>query len=137
MADNMSPTQRSRTMSCIRSSGNATTELRLLETLKKYGLKGWRRHQQLPGKPDFVFRDKRVAVFVDGCFWHGCRKCYRQPKSNVEYWSKKVARNKQRDKQVSKQLRERGWFVMRIKEHTLRRDPGYVARRIRTAIEDS
>jgi DNA mismatch endonuclease, patch repair protein len=60
-------------MAAVRSRGNKDTELKLIAILRGYHIKGWRRHQPLPGKPDFLFRRYRLAVFVDGCFWHGCR----------------------------------------------------------------
>jgi len=75
---------------------------------------------KLLGSPDFVFPIKRVAVFVDGCFWHGCPKCYRRPKSSRKYWDAKAARNKARDKAVSAALRKGGWRVLRVWEHELK-----------------
>jgi DNA mismatch endonuclease (patch repair protein) len=69
-------------MSKICGSGNRGTELRLIEIFKARGITGWRRKYKLPGKPDFVFPKARVAVFVDGCFWHGCPKHCRMPRSN-------------------------------------------------------
>ena len=73
------------------------------------------------GKPDFVFARKRVVVFVDGCFWHGCPKCYRRPSSRCSYWDAKVAANKARDRRVTRTLRRMGWRVVRIWEHELAR----------------
>ncbi len=115
-------------MSKIRSQGNRETELRLLKIFREAGIKGWRRHQKLEGRPDFVFRADKVAVFVDGCFWHGCPRCYRAPSSNEEYWSQKRKRNKKRDKIVGKILRERGWGVVRVWEHELRNPKSVVER---------
>src|ERR1043166_2862372 len=86
MVDVVSKRKRSEVMSLIRSRGNRETELRLIEIFRKFGVTGWRRGVDLPGKPDFVFRTERMAVFVDGCFWHGCPRCYRRPKSNQVYW---------------------------------------------------
>ncbi len=74
MADVFSKSKRSKVMAAIRSKGNKDTELRLAFILRAYGIKGWRRHYPLPGKPDFVFPKQRLAVFVDGCFWHSCPK---------------------------------------------------------------
>lgn len=106
-------------MAAIRSKGNKATELKLVSILRAHGIKGWRRHQPLPGKPDFLFRRERLAVFVDGCFWHGCPKHGRKPGSNRKYWLSKLARNKHRDLAVSKNLRRSGWRVMRIWAHAL------------------
>src|SRR5688572_13055237 len=98
MADNMTRRQRSRTMSRIRSVGNASTELRFLSLMRSAGLSGWRRNINLPGRPDVTFVRERVAVFLDGCFWHGCPRCYAEPKSNIKYWMRKIAGNVARDK---------------------------------------
>ncbi|HPE13915.1 MAG: DNA mismatch endonuclease Vsr [Gemmatimonadetes bacterium] len=107
---------RSRNMAAIRSRGNRTTELRLAAALRFFGLKGWRRHLPLPGRPDFAWPKERVAVFVDGCFWHGCPKCYRPPKHNAAFWREKIETNRRRDRRVARQLRADGWSVLRIWE---------------------
>ena len=114
MADDMTAAQRWYTMSRIRSVGNETTELRLVRLLREARLVGWRRRTSLPGKPDFVFRKARVAIFVDGCFWHGCRRCALSAKSNTKYWLPKIARNAARDKRITSELRGAGWVVIRI-----------------------
>ena len=95
---------------------------------------GWRRHLPLPGRPDFAFRAERVLVFVDGCFWHGCARCYRRPASNRKYWDAKVLRNQARDREVTRELKKRGWRVLRIWEHELKGAPAYL-RRLRRALE--
>jgi len=119
--DVFSRRERSRIMSLIRSHGNAATELRLVQLLRANKITGWRRNQKLLGKPDFVFRRKRVVVFVDGCFWHGCPRCYRRPLSNLKYWDAKILRNMQRDRTVKKTLQKLGWRVVRIWAHELRK----------------
>ena len=106
-------------MSLIRSRGNKATELRLIEIFHEFGITGWRRNQPLLGKPDFTFRRERVVVFVDGCFWHGCPRCYRRPSSNQEFWDAKIANNRKRDRLVSRELRRLGWQVVRIWQHQL------------------
>ena len=111
----------SRIMSRIRSRGNAATELRLIEIFRAHKITGWRRNQKLLGKPDFVFRAKRLVVFVDGCFWHGCPRCYRRPLSNLKYWDAKVLRNRQRDKTVKNTLQKLGGRVVRIGAHELKK----------------
>lgn len=120
MADVFSKQKRSQVMAAIRSTGNRATELKLAAIFRAHGITGWRRHQQLPGKPDFVFRKERLAVFVDGCFWHGCRWHCRMPKSRVGFWSGKIARNKSRDREVGRLLRKLGWRVFRLWEHGLK-----------------
>jgi DNA mismatch endonuclease, patch repair protein len=129
MVDIWSKEKRSHVMSLIRSRGNLETELRLIAIFRQYGITGWRRCQPLIGKPDFVFRASRVVVFVDGCFWHGCPKCYRRPASNQQYWDQKVARNRRRDRSVTRALRGQGWLVIRVWHHELKR-PTAVATRI-------
>ena len=120
MADVHNREQRSHNMSRIRSSGNASTELRFIELLRSSGITGWRRKSLLPGKPDVVFREKKLAVFLDGCFWHSCPYCKMIPTSNCEYWTWKFARNAARDKSINKELRTSGWTVLRIWEHSLK-----------------
>jgi DNA mismatch endonuclease, patch repair protein len=118
--DNVSPKKRSQIMACVRSSGNRSTELRLAQLFRKLKVVGWRRNFQVEGRPDFVFPMQRVAVFVDGCFWHKCPICYRQPKSRRLYWVNKIQRNYKRDKRVNKLLRAMGWAVIRIWECQLK-----------------
>jgi DNA mismatch endonuclease (patch repair protein) len=134
MTDIWSVQKRSEVMSLIRGKGNRTTEGRMIELFRESGIKGWRRHQPLPGRPDFTFRREKVAIFVDGCFWHGCPDCYRAPKSNVEFWKRKVDGNRRRDRRVTRQLRSTGWSVVRVRECVLKRSPVAVARRVWRAL---
>ncbi len=136
-------------MSRIRGRGNKATELALAKLFRRHHITGWRRQVEICGKavasvydrrplcsprfgahraplqktfrvrPDFVFRQARLAVFVDGCFWHGCPKHATQPKNNRAFWTKKLTRNKVRDRLVNRTLRQRGWTVLRIWEHEL------------------
>jgi DNA mismatch endonuclease (patch repair protein) len=119
MADVFTPEKRSEVMSRIRGKGNASTEQRMIRLFRANGIKGWRRNWPLPGKPDFVFPKLRIALFVDGCFWHRCPKCYRQPATNAEFWEAKIGRNVERDKDVGRELKKRGWKVVRVWEHQL------------------
>ncbi|MDZ4290052.1 MAG: very short patch repair endonuclease [Prosthecobacter sp.] len=119
--DRWSIEKRSEVMSRIRSKGNRQTELRLMAMFKGAGITGWRRHWPLLGKPDFVFRRERVVVFVDGCFWHGCPVHGRRPGQNQVYWDAKMLRNKKRDREVTRELRKRGWQVLRVWAHELTR----------------
>ena len=104
-------------MSRIRSHSNKYTELALIKLFRKYRVTGWSRHQNVFGKPEFLFREPRLAVFVDGRFWHGCPHCYRRPKTNRKFWDAKIARNIVRDREVSRELRRLDWRVIRIWEH--------------------
>lgn len=107
-------------MKAIRSRGNKTTERRMRSVLLRAGVRGWEMHcSELPGKPDFVFRQIRLALFVDGCFWHGCHKCGHVPRQNRTYWSVKLMRNRARDVRVRRELKRLGWTVVRVWEHEL------------------
>jgi DNA mismatch endonuclease (patch repair protein) len=136
MPDVFTPAKRSEVMSLIRSKGNAATELRLVALMKAAHITGWRRHVclSLPAlkggvvkrrrpkvRPDFVFRSERVAVFVDGCFWHGCPQHATRPKQNRKFWDEKIARNQARDRLVTRELKKAGWTVLRLWECALTR----------------
>lgn len=115
---------RSCLMARVCSRGNKTTELRMLRLLRQGGVKGWRRHARMPGKPDFSWPKERFALFIDGCFWHGHR-CARnlKPKRNASFWRNKVYYNRKRDRLVTQFLKKRGWAVARIWECRLKRRP--------------
>jgi DNA mismatch endonuclease (patch repair protein) len=80
------------------------------------------------GRPDFAFRKPKLAIFVDGCFWHGCPRCFRAPQTFKEYWQAKVARNKARDETVGHELRSKGWKVLRVWECQLKKPAAFLAR---------
>jgi DNA mismatch endonuclease, patch repair protein len=130
MVDVFSNAKRSDVMSRIRSSRNASTELLLQSEFRQNGITGWRTGSKLRGRPDFVFPKHRVAVFVDGCFWHGCKRCMdgHQPKSNSSYWVEKIKRNQRRDRIVNRLLRETGFSVWRIPECGLKSGGANVTR---------
>src|SRR4051812_47213892 len=121
MPDVFTPEKRSAVMSRIRGSGNKDTELRMIAAFRAHKIGGWRRKSRLFGKPDFVFLKKRVALFVDGCFWHGCPtpKHSPWPKGNADFWFKKLSSNRRRDRVVTRTLRAQGWTVIRVWEHDL------------------
>ena len=119
MADTLTPAERSARMSLVRSGGNKETELRLLDVFRRNGVTGWRRGFRAFGRPDFVFPRQRIAVFVDGCFWHGCPQHRRIPKSKSKWWENKIVRNRDRDRIVVRTLQKSGWRVLRIWEHEL------------------
>jgi DNA mismatch endonuclease (patch repair protein) len=125
---------RSQLMSRIRSRGNKKTEIALIRLLRARRITGWRRHQPLPGRPDFLFRREHVAVFVDGCFWHGCPVCYRRPSSNQAFWDQKLKTNRARDRRVTSELRATGWTVLRIWEHQLTKGGDACIRRLLSAL---
>ena len=121
MPDFLTRAKRSALMSTIRSHGNKDTELALIRVMRRHHITGWRRHQQLPGKPDFTFRKLRLAIFVDGCFWHGCSKHSGHVTKSTAYWRNKLVVNQARDRFVTRTLRSEGWRVLRIWEHELAR----------------
>lgn len=121
MPDVFTKTKRSEVMSRIRGRGNKDTEVALAKFFRHHKIAGWRRNQKVFGKPDFIFPKLKIAVFVDGCFWHGCPKHGTQPKNNRLFWQKKLENNKARDRLVTRMLRGEGWRVLRIWEHELAR----------------
>ena len=124
-------------MSRIRSRGNKDTELALIRVFRQHHIIGWRRNQKVFGKPDFVFPKLRLAVFVDGCFWHACPKHATKPRSNAAFWQKKLARNQARDRLVTRTLRKMGWRVLRIWEHELaRKNEARLVKRINYEIRE-
>lgn len=114
---------RSQIMSAIRSRGNKSTEMVLRMALVRAKMGGWIMHPKgVPGKPDFFFAANNLAVFVDGCFWHGCNRCGHIPKTNRPYWKAKIARNRLQHRKVAKQLRAQGTTIVRFWEHQLSQD---------------
>lgn len=133
MPDVFSKAKRSEVMSRIRGRGNKDTEVVLARLFRAERITGWRRHTALVGRPDFAFRRQRVAVFVDGCFWHGCPVHSNMPANNRAFWQKKLSGNQVRDRLVNRTLRKNGWRVVRVWEHELRK-PARVLNRIRKAL---
>lgn len=114
---------RSRQMRTIKGRGNKTTEARLRAALVAAGIRGWEiAPPDVIGKPDFFFRKKGLAVFVDGCFWHGCQRCGHIPKTNRAFWRAKISSNKTRDKAVAIQLRKAKLKILRLWEHVVRQN---------------
>ena len=151
MTDVFTRTKRSDVMSRIRAKGNKGTEMVLMRLFRKNKISGWRRHvvikfdsdktkhlrgpkgESFSWKPyalvDFVFLQERVAVFVDGCFWHGCPKHANRPANNRIFWKNKLERNEARDQWVNKMLRLHGWRLVRIWEHELSRKQRFLVLR--------
>ena len=112
-------------MASVRSTANKSTEKAFISILSKARITGWRRKSAIFGNPDFVFPPYRIAVFVDGCFWHHCLKHCRIPSTNVDYWINKIMHNAKRDRQVTIELRKRSWHVIRFWEHDLKGGRGF------------
>jgi DNA mismatch endonuclease, patch repair protein len=116
-------------MSRIRAK-NTGPEIKFRKLLYARGIRGYRIHFNLPGKPDIVFIRKKIAIFVDGCFWHKCPACFQEPETRKEFWLKKIHSNIERDNKVNRELISNGWKVIRIWEHEIRKDPDSVVRKI-------
>jgi DNA mismatch endonuclease (patch repair protein) len=135
VSDVFSKQKRSEVMSKIRGKGNKDTELALIRVFKEFHITGWRRNQPVFGKPDFVFPKAKIAIFVDGCFWHGCPQHSTMPKNNQGFWQKKLSSNKSRDEVVNEELIRKGWKVIRIWEHEFK-EKNKVAEKIRACINN-
>jgi DNA mismatch endonuclease (patch repair protein) len=126
----------SRRMRAIRDRMNKSTEMRFRAILVRAGVRGWRvRPAGLTGKPDFLFPEQRLVIFLDGCYWHGCPRCGHIPSLNRPYWSAKIERNKARDRRNLRLLRGAGYLVLRLWEHELRENPGRCLRRVRDLLQ--
>ncbi|MBA2740506.1 MAG: very short patch repair endonuclease [Actinobacteria bacterium] len=107
-------------------------EIALRRALYAAGLRGWRLHRRLPGRPDLAFGRARVCVFVDGAFWHGHPDVYHG--QSGEFWDRKIARNRDRDARVDAELADRGWSVLRIWDFEVEQDPTECVRRVQEAL---
>lgn len=132
MADTLTPEQRKKCMSHVRAK-DTKPEIKLRKALWAEGLR-YRLNYKLPGKPDLVFVRSRVAVFVDGCFWHGCPEHGAIPETNSEFWLKKIKKNIQRDGVITEQLQVAGWVVVRIWTHELKENFESVVNRIKQSV---
>jgi DNA mismatch endonuclease (patch repair protein) len=140
MADVYTRAERSALMAKVRGRGNLTTEGALAKVFRAEGWAGWRRQRMIGGRvgegarfrvrPDFVFAARRLAVFVDGCFWHGCPRHGTRPRGNAGFWREKFRRNRARDRRDTRRLRREGWSVVRLWEHELKPKarPGLLAK---------
>ena len=138
MSDVFDKEKRSEIMRSVKSRNTKSTELAMIKLLEDNHITGWRRTYQVKGHPDFVFLDKRIAIFVDGCFWHGhdCRNT--RPDEHSEYWQKKRNRNIQRDKEITERFEKRGWTVIRIWECELKKkNRDLVIERLVVALNDN
>lgn len=134
MTDVLTREQRAFNMSKIRGK-NTGPEIKLRKLLWSQGIRGYRIHYNLPGKPDIVFTKKKIAIFIDGCFWHKCPICFQEPETRKEFWMKKIQSNVDRDKKVNEQLKEEGWTVMRFWEHDIRKKQDDAVKMISDTLE--
>jgi len=129
MTDILTPSQRKYNMSRIRGK-NTGPEIKLRKLLWTQGVRGYRIHYKLPGKPDIIFTKKKIAIFIDGCFWHKCPVCFQEPETRKEFWMKKIGSNVNRDLKNTLQLQDEGWTVLRFWEHEIRKTPDNVVEKI-------
>jgi DNA mismatch endonuclease, patch repair protein len=133
MPDHLTADERSRLMARVRTR-DTSPELALRHALYAAGLRGWRLHRRLPGKPDITFGRARLCVFVDGAFWHGHPDYYRG--QSGEFWDKKIAGNRERDARVNAELEARGWRVLRLWDFEVARDLGGCVERVKVALAE-
>lgn len=136
--DNLTEQQRTETMKAVKSRGSKIEKL-MFEALDVKEVGAVEHHaEDLPGTPDFVHRTAKVAVFVDSCYWHGCPEHCSIPDSNQEYWKQKIESNKERDREVTEQLEDRGWLVKRIWGHSVKQQRArkWWATRLETLIQE-
>jgi DNA mismatch endonuclease (patch repair protein) len=131
--DVLTPRQRSHCMSRIRGR-HTSPELTLRSALWAAGLR-YRLHYGVVGKPDIALPKEKVAVFVDGCFWHGCPLHGVKPKTNSAFWAEKIGKNKLRDEKVDKTLRAEGWRVIRFWEHEVKKETERAVKAVVSAVE--
>jgi DNA mismatch endonuclease, patch repair protein len=136
MPDVLTQEQRKYNMSRIKGK-NTGPEVKLRKLLYSKGIRGYRIHYNLAGKPDIVFIKKKIAIFIDGCFWHKCPICFQEPETRKEFWMKKIHSNVERDKKVDDQLRDDGWTVIRIWEHEIKKNPEKYIEIIREKLQNS
>ncbi len=127
--DIWSPAKRSEVMSRIRGEDTGP-EISLRRALYSMGLRYRVHPSDLPGRPDIVFSRARVAVFVHGCFWHGCPQHYSAPISRRGFWKRKLTDNRRRDSRHRTTLQRKGWRVIEIWEHEVDSDPAACAKRV-------
>jgi DNA mismatch endonuclease (patch repair protein) len=133
MADVLTSEQRSYNMSQIRGKDTGP-EMLLRKGLWKMGFR-YRVHYKLPGRPDVVFVSRRVAIFVDGCFWHACPEHGVKPKTNSAFWDKKIQGTVDRDKRNRDLLEKEGWTVLRFWEHDIEKDLAEVMKKLKRQLE--
>lgn len=110
-------------MSRIKSR-DTKPEMSFRKYIWEKGVRGYRLHVKLKGKPDLYFPRTKVAVFIDGCFWHQCPECFKKPVTNKKFWSRKLRENIERDLATDIELCDNGIKVLRLWEHEIRKIPG-------------
>lgn len=130
MTDNLTPEKRKKVMCSIKSK-NSKPELILWSVLDH---RSFRRYPKITGRPDIGCQKRKIAIFVDGCFWHGCPNCYKPPTTRASYWAEKLERNTTNDRKVNELLGRKGFKVLRFWEHQIIEDIDSCLKDIREAI---
>lgn len=131
MSDIFEKKKRSKVMSSV-ASEDTDIELAVRKRIWHDGYRYRTNVEDVPGTPDICHKEKQVAIFIDGCFWHGCPQCKKIPNSNSSFWLKKIERNRKRRKEVRYKLKNQGWEILEIWEHEIDED----IERVVTKIED-
>lgn len=121
-------------MASIRSK-NTRPELTIRKILWSRGIRYRIHDNRVFGKPDISFSKQRLAIFIDGCFWHACKKCYNEPRTNTIFWRKKITQNQKRRKIVKNTLKKTGWAVLEFWEHEIKNNPKRVTNSIESKIK--
>ena len=129
MTDVLTKEQRSYNMSQIKGR-DTKPEISLRKLLFRKGARGYRTRYKLNGKPDIVFSKKKIVIFIDGCFWHKCPKCFIEPETRKKFWKEKLNGNVKRDREVNRLLEKEGWKVLRFWEHQIRKSAEKAAKKI-------
>lgn len=140
--DKRSPTPKSETVSRVMSANrakNSKPEMLLRQRLWREGIRGYRLHyKRVPGRPDISFVGKKIAIFVNGCYWHRCPKCnYSKPKTNAEFWAAKFERNVARDNRKVSELQALGWQILTVWECELKKDLDSVIKTIKKYLKNT
>lgn len=135
MTDNLTKDQRRKNMQAIRSS-NTKMEKFVAKELWTRGYRFRKNVKDLIGKPDIAIKKYKVVIFLDSCFWHGCKEHFIFPKSNTEYWMSKISRNIQRDQQVNDYYSKSGWHILRVWEHEVKSDKLMAVNKIALFIDE-
>lgn len=121
MADNLTPEQRHKNMTHIKST-NTKIEKDITKALWNLGYRFRKNVKGLPGKPDIAIKKYKIVIFLDSCFWHKCPEHFKKPKSNLEYWEPKIKRNVERDAKINSYYQHKNWHILRIWEHEIKKD---------------
>ena len=134
MADNLTPEQRHKNMTHIKSS-NTKIEKDITKALWNLGYRFSKNVKDLPGKPDIAIKKYKIVIFLDSCFWHKCPEHFKKPKSNLEYWEPKIKRNVERDAEINSYYQQKNWHILRIWEHEVKKDFDNTLLKIKKFIE--